>query len=322
MSQMTYSEAIVSAICEEMRSDPRVVVMGQDVELFMTDAKTRQELGPARIRNTPISEAGFIGAGIGAALTGLRPVIELGCSTFLYSAMDQVVNQAAKSRYMFGGQANIPLVIRAPVIYAMAAAAHHSDRPWGLFAQAPGLKIVVPTNPSDAKGLMKSAIRDGNPVIFFEDASIAEQRGEVPEREYAIPIGIADIKRVGCDVTIAALAGGVHQTLEAARALQDEGVSAEVIDVRTVVPLDRATILESVAKTRHLVVVDPAPGMCSVASELAATVAQHGFYSLKSPIVRITAPDVPVPFSPALERSMFPTAAKIVTAVREMCLRS
>lgn len=319
MATMTYMEAIRSAICQEMRSDPRVFVMGQDVETFFLDADARREFSSERIRNTPISEAGFIGAGIGAALTGMRPVVEVGCSTFLYSAMDQIINQAAKSRYMFGGQASVSLVIRAPVLYGISSAAHHSDRPWGLFAQAPGLKIIVPATPYDAKGLLKSAIRDGNPVLCFEDTGLGAHRGEVPEGDYTVPIGVADIKRVGSDVTIVALAAAVHRSLEAAQKLENEGISVEVVDLRTVVPLDRRTILDSVAKTGRLIVVDPAAGTCSVAAEVAAIVAENAFERLKRPILRLTAPDIPVPFSPELERLMYPTVERIVSAARRQC---
>ncbi|MFL6601916.1 MAG: alpha-ketoacid dehydrogenase subunit beta [Steroidobacteraceae bacterium] len=319
MPQLTYAEAISEAIREEMRNDSRVFLMGQDVELFFLDAAGRQEFEASRIRNTPICETGFIGAGIGAALTGMRPVIELGCSTFLYSAMDQIVNQAAKSRYMFGGQASVPIVIRAPVLYAISAAAHHSDRPWGLFAQAPGLKIIVPATPYDAKGLLKSAIRDGNPILCFEDITLSGSRGEVPAGEYFVPIGVADIKHAGSDVTIVAVAAAVHHSLAAAQKLGAEGISAEVIDIRTVTPLDRGTILESVAKTGRLIVVDPAPGTCSVAAEVAAVVAENSFEFLKSPIIRLTAPDVPVPFSPELEHLMYPTTEGIVAAAIRQC---
>lgn len=316
MSDMTFMQALHSAIWEEMRKNPRVFLMGQDIELFLADADKKREFGTERIRNTPISETGFIGAGIGAALTGMRPIVELGCSTFLYSAMDQVVNQAAKNRYMFGGQASVPLVIRAPVLYTTSSAAHHSDRPWGLFSQAPGLKIIVPTTPYDAKGLLKSAIRDGNPVLCFEDVSLYGKQGEVPEADYAIPIGRADIKREGSDITVVAIASAVHHSLAAAETLAREGISVEVIDVRTVVPLDRATILNSVAKTGRLIVVDPAPRSCGVAAEIAASVAEEAFEFLKAPIERLTAPDTPVPFSPDLEKLMYPTAEKIVAAVR------
>ena len=320
MATMTFPEAVRAALREELLSNPRLLFMGQDVE-FSFDAETRQKIGAGRVRNTPISEAGFIGAGTGAALTGMTTVIELGCSTFLYSAMDQVVNQAAKSRYMFGGQASIPLVIRAPVLYTISAAAHHSDRPWGLFAQAPGLKIIVPTTPYDAKGLLKSAFRDGNPVLCFEDYSLREERGEVPESDYTVPIGVADIKRPGSDITVVAVASAVQQSLAAAETLEKQGISLEVIDVRTVAPLDRQAIFESVSRTGRLIVVDPAPGSCGISAEVAASVAENVFDQLKAPIIRLTAPDVPVPFSPDLERLIYPTAEGIAAAACKMAAR-
>lgn len=318
MPMMTYNAAAKQAIVEEMRADARVFVMGQDLQSG-SYADVLQELGSERIRNTPISEAGFYGAGIGAALTGMRPVIEAAFCTFFYSAMDQIVNQAAKSRYMFGGQASIPLVIRAFVAYGVSVAAHHSDRPWGLFAQVPGLKIIVPSTAYDAKGLLRSAMRDGNPVLCFDDFALLGTSGEVPDGDYTVPIGVADIKRCGTDVTIVALAASVHHSLAAAETLAEGGISAEVIDIRTVVPLDRPAILASVAKTGRLVVVDPAPGNCSVASEVAATVVQHAFQYLKAPIVRLTAPDVPVPFALSLEQLMYPTADGIAAAARKVC---
>jgi pyruvate dehydrogenase E1 component beta subunit len=319
--QITFFEAIRSAICEEMRNDPRTFVMGQDVELFFMSGEAKREFGADRVRNTPISEVGFIGAGIGAALTGMRPIVELGCSTFLYSAMDQVVNQAAKSRYMFGGQASVPMVIRAPVLYTISAAAHHSDRPWGLFAQAPGLKVIVPTTPYDAKGLLKAAIRDGNPVICFEDCTLFSHIGTVPDEDYTVPLGVADIKREGTDLTIVAVAAAVHHALSAAEKLLEDGISVEVVDVRTVSPLDRATIVESVAKTGRLVIVDPAPRSCGLAAEIAASVAESAAVSLKCPIVRLTAPDIPVPYSPALEHLMYPGVEELVRVVRKQCAR-
>jgi pyruvate dehydrogenase E1 component beta subunit len=314
-------EAILQAIREEMRANSNVFVMGEDLQSGLYGNLGLEEFGPHRVRNTPISETGFFGAGIGAALTGMRPVIDATCSTFLYSAMDQLANQAAKSRYMFGGQASVPIVIRAGVMYTAATAAHHSDRPWGLFAQVPGLKIIVPSTAFDAKGLLKSAMRDGNPVLFFEDSTLKGRRGEVPDGDYTIPIGVADVKRVGSDLTIVALAGAVHHSLAAGQKLEEDGISAEVIDLRTVVPLDRQTILDSIAKTGRLIVVDPAPGMCSVASEVAATAAEHAFESLQAPVMRLTAPDVPVPFSPALERLMYPTTDGIAAAARKLCGR-
>ncbi|MFC4311607.1 alpha-ketoacid dehydrogenase subunit beta [Steroidobacter flavus] len=318
MAQITYAEAAIQAVVDEMRLDPRVFVMGEDLRAGAY-ADVLPEFGPERIRNTPICESGFIGAGIGAALTGMRPVIEATVATFLYSAMDQIANQAAKSRYMFGGQACVPVVIRSSTYYGTSSAAHHSDRPWGLFAQVPGLKIVVPATPYEAKGLMRSAIRDGNPVLCFEDCTLLELCGEVPDGDYTVPIGTAAIKRLGSDLTIVALAAAVKRSLEAADLLARQGISAEVVDIRTVVPLDRSTILRSVQKTRRLIVVDPAPLMCSVASEVAATAAEYAFDCLRAPIVRLTAPDVPVPFNPCLEALMYPTVEGIAAAAQALC---
>src|SRR3569833_2292429 len=316
MPTRTYGEAISDAIREELLTNRLLLFMGQDVE-FQFDESTRRDIGFGRIRNTPISDAGCIGAGSGAALTGMPTIVELGCSTFLYSAMDQVVNLAVKNRYMFGGQASVPLVVRAPVYYGISLAAHHSDRPWGLFAQAPGLKIIVPTTPYDAKGLLRSAMRDGNPVLCFEDFCLREQTGEVPGGDYTVPLGVADVKREGADVTVVGVASAVRSCLAAADVLEREGISAEVIDVRTVVPLDSKAIVRSVTKTGRLIVVDPAPGTCSLASEIAATTAESAFEFLRGPIVRLTAPDVPVPFSPALERLLYPTADRIAEAARK-----
>jgi acetoin:2,6-dichlorophenolindophenol oxidoreductase subunit beta len=313
----TYAEAAIQAVLEEMRSNPRVFVMGEDIQDY-TYAAAVPEFGRERIRNTPICETGFFGAGIGAALTGMRPVIEGAFSPFLYSAMDQIANQAAKSRYMFGGQASVPIVMRVIVSYTVGSAAHHSDRPWGIFAQIPGLKIIVPATPYDAKGLLKASLRDGNPVLCFDDVTLMGMAGEVPEGDYTIPLGVADIKRTGSDLTIVALAAAVHHSLTAATMLEEEGISVEVVDLRTVVPLDRRTILDSVTKTGRLIVVDAAPRTCGVASEVAATVVESAFKYLKAPVVRLTAPDVPVPFSPHLEQLMYPTVQGIASAAREL----
>lgn len=317
MPIVSYGEAAKQAILEEMRADRRVFVMGEDIQAS-SYADVLDEFGPERIRSTPISEAGFFGAGIGAALTGTRPIIEGGYSTFVYSAMDQVANQAAKSRYMFGGQASVPLVIRLHVAYTGASAAHHSDRPWGLFSQVPGLKIIVPTTPFDVKGMLKSALRDGNPILCFDDSTLVGMLGEVPAHEYTVPLGKADVKRVGSDVTVVGIGGAVHQSLAASRIVQEQGVSVEVIDVRTLVPLDEDTVLQSVMKTGRLIVVDPAPRMGGFASEVAALVAEAAFAHLKAPIVRLTAPHIPVPFSPALEALMYPTADRIVAAIHRV----
>lgn len=320
MPEFTYREAAMQAILEEMRVDPRVFVMGEDLHAGAY-ASALAEFGSERIRSTPICEGAFVGAGIGAALTGMRPVIEATVATFLYSAMDQIANQAAKSRYMFGGQASVPIVIRAMTFYAAAAAAHHSDRPWALFAQLPGLKIVVPASPRDAKGLMRAALHDPNPVLWFDDYSLLGQRGEVPAGDYEIPLGTADLKRDGSDLTIVAIAAGVQHSLAAANLLEREGISAAVVDVRTVVPLDRQLIIDAVARTGRLLVVDPAPKTCSLAAEIAATVAEDAFETLRAPIVRLTAPDVPVPFSPDLEPLLYPTVEGIAAAARKLCMR-
>lgn len=320
MTQIKFAEAAQQAILEEMRRDPRVFVMGQDIRTGAYSAALA-EFGPERIRNTPICETGFYGAGIGAALTGMRPVIEGAFSTFLYSAMDQIANQAAKSRYMFGGQASVPIVMRNVVSYATASAAHHSDRPWGLFAQIPGLKTIVPTTSYDVKGLLRSALRDGNPILCLEDVNLVGIQGAVPAGDFTVPIGVAEIKRSGRDLTIVAVANAVHTSLAAAEVLEQEGISAEIVDVRTAAPLDRDTILDSVARTRRLIVVDPAPGMCGVAAEVAAMVAEHCFEALAAPVLRLTAPNVPVPFSPDLERLMYPTVDTVAAAARRIAGR-
>lgn len=318
MPRMTYGEAAKRAILEEMRADPRVFVMGQDIQTGLY-ADAISEFGAERIRNTPICETGFYGAGIGAALTGMRPVIEGAFSPFLYSAMDQIVNQAAKSRYMFGGQACVPIVMRSVASYTVASAAHHSDRPWGIFAQVPGLKIIVPTTARDVRGLLRSAIRDDNPVLCFDDYTLYGVQGEVPDDDITVPIGKARIRRAGSDVSVVALAAAVEHALAAAQTLQAEGVSLEVIDLRTVVPWDRTAVFESVAKTGRLIVVDPAPLTCGVAAEIVASVAEHLFDSLRAPALRLTAPNIPVPFSPDLERLMYPSQQGIAAAARKLC---
>jgi acetoin:2,6-dichlorophenolindophenol oxidoreductase subunit beta len=322
MPKQTYLRAVGQAIRDEMRVDPTVFVMGEDVRSGIYGDFGVEEFGEERVRDTPISEAGFFGAGIGAALTGMRPIIEATASTFLYCAMDQLVNQAAKMRYMTGGQVRLPIVFRAQVLFGVGAAAHHSDRAWAMFAQCPGLKIVVPSGARDARGLMTAAIRDDGPVLIFEDSSLWGRREEMPEDDHVVPIGVAEVKREGREVTIVALASAVHHALGAAATLAEQGIEAEVIDLRSVVPLDRATILSSVRKTGRLIVVDPAPLTCSIASEVAATVVEQAFDSLRAPIVRLTAPDVPVPFAPSLERLMYPDAERIVAAARQVTMGS
>ena len=316
-----YLHAVIDALKEEMRRDEKVFLMGEDVQspLFWGPTGTfLEEFGPSRVRNTPMSEAAFVGAGIGAAMTGLRPVVEMTVASFLYVAFDQVVSMGAKSRFMFGGQARVPMVIRATSMYGRGLAAQHSDRPYPAFMGIPGLKIVAPACAADAKGLMKSAIRDDDLVLFFEDVNLHGVRGEVPGDEHLVPIGFAEVKREGADVTVVGVSGGVQTALAAADQLADEGISVEVVDPRTLAPMDTGPIFESVAKTGRLVIVDPAHRVCSVASEIAAVVAEEAFDSLKAPIVRVTTPQVPVPFSPALEKGFYPTVEKVVAAVRQV----
>jgi pyruvate dehydrogenase E1 component beta subunit len=317
-----YLHAVIEAIKEEMRRDERVFVMGEDVEspLFWGSTGTfREEFGPARVRNTPMSEAAFVGAGIGAAMTGMRPVVEMTVASFLYVAFDQVVSMGAKSRFMFGGQASVPMVIRATSMYGRGLAAQHSDRPYPAFMGIPGLKIVAPTTAADAKGLMKSAIRDDDLVLFFEDVNLQGVRGEVPEGDdRLVPIGVAAVLREGTDVTVVGVSGGILPALAAAESLAAEGVSVEVVDPRTLAPLDHGGIIRSVQKTGRLVVVDPAHRVCGAASEIAAVVAEEAFESLRAPIARVTTPQLPIPFSQALEKGFYPTAEKVAAAVRRV----
>jgi pyruvate dehydrogenase E1 component beta subunit len=249
-------------------------------------------------------------------MTGLRPVIQMGVSTFLYSAFDQVINQAAKLRYMSGGQAKVPLVLLAPMMYRGSIAAHHSDRPFALFANSPGLKIVAPSTPYDMKGLMTASIREDDPVIVFADTTLWGTRGQVPVGDYTIPLGLADIKREGTDVTVVAIAGAVGLAMAVADKLEADGISVEVVDPRSLVPLDYETITQSVAKTGRLVVVDPAPRTCGFAGEIVATIAES--CQLQAPPVRVTGADVPTPFSPPLERYTLPDAERVDAAIRRV----
>jgi len=248
----------------------------------------------------------------------LRPVVDMGFASFLYVAMDPLVSQAAKNRYMFGGQATLPVTYRAAMMYGISVGAHHSDRPYPLFMNVPGLKIATPASPFDAKGLVKAAIRDDNPVLIFEDFRLWFTSGFVPAEDYIVPLGVADIKRRGSDVSIVAIAGGVPAALQASERLADRGISAEVIDPRTLVPLDVETILASVAKTGHLVIVDPAHRTCSAASEIAASVAEQGFASLRAPIARVATPDIQIPFAPEMESPLYPNAERVVATVTKL----
>ncbi len=329
MTIMSYLGAIGAAQREAMEADERVVIIGEDVEANVygtTGAgKSRKDkgdflemFGANRIRNTPISEEVIVGAAIGAAMTGLRPIVDLSYSSFLYMAMDQFVNQAAKNRYMFGGQASIPVVFRSAMFYGLNTGAHHSDRPYPMFMNVPGLKIIVPSNPYDAKGLLRTAVDSDDPVLTFEACMLWGSKGEVPEEEYKIPFGQANVARAGDDVTVVAISSAVPEALAAAETLAGEGVSVEVIDPRTLVPFDSEAVIRSVQRTGRLVIADPAHRTCSAAAEISAIVAEEAFESLRAPIMRVTTPDTQIPFSPALEKQLYPNRTKIEDAVRRV----
>jgi pyruvate dehydrogenase E1 component beta subunit len=317
--ELTYLQAVREAIHEEMARDPDVIVMGQDLRanVYGASAGLAEEFGDERVRDLPTSETACVGAAAGAAMTGLRPVVDMTIASFVYVAMDQFVSQVAKDRYMHGPHLSIPVVYRATMFFHGATAAQHSDRPYPTFMQVPGLKIVVPATPADAKGLLKAAIRDDDPVMCFEDSFLWRRRGPVPAGDHVVPLGRAEVKREGSDVTVVAIGRAVLQALEAAETLAREAVSVEVVDPRSLAPLDWDTILGSIEKTGRLVVADPAVKTCSAASEIAATAAEEAFASLRAPVRRVTTPDVHTPFSPALEADLYPSAATIAAAVRE-----
>ena len=318
MPRKTYVAAIQEALAEEMRRDERVFLMGEDVRIgvFPSTRGLQAEFGDKRVIDTPISELAVAGAGIGAAVTGLRPIVDLMFGTFLYLAFDQIANQAGAMRYMYGGQTKVPLVFMVQNGAGSSAGHHHSQAVHQFFMNMPQIKVILPSSPYDGKGLLKSAIRDDNPVIFLHSLSLGGKRGEVPSDEYLVPIGVADVKRRGSDVTICGVGPTVYAALEAARKLATEGIEAEVIDLRSLSPWDKVTVLESVAKTGRFVAVDESFPSCSAASEWAATVAEEGFADLKAPVQRVTNQDVPMPFSPVLEKAVLPSAADVVAAVR------
>ena len=330
MSTMTYIAAIGAAQSEAMIADDRVIIIGEDVEanVYGTTGESKkraesgdflQQFGRNRIRNTPISEEAIVGAAIGAAMTGLRPIVDLSYSSFLYMAMDQFVNQAAKNRYMFGGQSSIPVVFRSAMFYGLNTGAHHSDRPYPMFMTIPGLKVIAPASAADAKGLLRTAVDCDDPVLMFEAVLLWGQKEEVEDAPYWIPFGQARIRREGSDVTVVAISGAVPLALKAAEIMAAEGVSVEVIDPRTLVPLDINTIVNSVMRTGRLVVTEPAPRTCGAAAEIAALVADMAYSSLRAPIKRVTGLNMQIPFSPVLEDQMYPTTERIVAAIRAVC---
>ena len=323
--ELTMAQAIREAIAEEMRRDESVFVIGEDVAEAGTPFKVLsglvEEFGTDRVLDTPISEPGFTGMGVGAAMTGRRPVVDIMFGDFLGLVMDQVANQAAKVHYMSGGKLSVPLTIRTTMGATRRSAAQHSQSLHAWVSHIPGLKVVLPSTPYDAKGLMKSAIRDNSPVVFFEDKMNYQQRGRVPVAEYTIPLGLADIKRPGKDVTLIATSSMVLVALEAAEVLAQEGIECEVVDPRTTVPLDRDALIESVRRTTRAVVVDEGHRSYGVGAELAAVVAEGAFYHLDAPVRRLGAMDVPIPFSPVLEDLTVPTAEVLAETVRELCGR-
>ena len=315
MREISFTQALEEAMIEEMERDDRVLM------LATTRAPALEnKFGDKRVRFTPISEAAFTGIGLGAAGSGFRPVVHWGMVTFSFVAMDQIVNQASKIRYMFGGQADFPVTYRCTTGGGAQIAAQHSQSPYSMFMHLAGLKIILPATPADAKGLLRSAIRDNNPVISFECSRLASITGPVPDGDHTVPLGVAEVKRAGRDVTVVGLAYYVREALAVAEALATEGISLEVIDPRTLVPLDAELIRASVRKTGRLVVVDEAPATCSAASEIVALVTEDPatFRALKAPVQRVCAAPVPVPFSPPLESAALPDQARITAAIRRV----
>ncbi len=320
MAQINFIQAINQALAEEMERDPLTFLMGEDVVLgaFGATRGLYEKFGPNRVRNTPISEAGFVGAAVGAAMAGTRPICEVEFASFFYCAFDQVCNQAAKLRYMSGGQARLPITFRAVYGAMGGAAAQHSETVYAQFLSVPGLKLVVPSGPADMKGLLKSAIRDDNPVIVFEHGALGRLREDAPAGEHLVPLGKAAVKRPGQDVTVVAIGAMVPKTLGVAEKLSKEGISVEVVDPRTLIPLDEAAILGSVEKTNRALVVDEGHLRGGAAADIAALIAEKGFDFLDAPVRRVTALDVPIPFSPPLEKAAVPDEQRIERALREL----
>jgi pyruvate dehydrogenase E1 component beta subunit len=321
--EITFAEAIREALSEEMRRDPRVFIMGEDVAEAGTPFKVLsglvKEFGIERVIDTPISEAGFTGMGVGAAMTGMRPVVDVMFGDFITLTMDQMVNQAAKIHYMSGGRLKVPMVLRTTLGATRRSAAQHSQSLYALFSHIPGLKVVLPSTPYDAKGLLKSAIRDDNPVAFFEDKMMYKMKGPVPADEYTIPLGAADVKRDGTDITLVATSSMVQVALAAADILSEDGISAEVIDPRTTFPLDKDTLIGSAKKTGRAIVIDEGYERYGVTAEIASVIAEGAFYHLDAPVKRMGAMDVPIPFSPALEDLTVPTPATVSAAAKSLC---
>jgi pyruvate/2-oxoglutarate/acetoin dehydrogenase E1 component len=319
MAKKRLIQAINEALVEEMERDSRVILFGEDVKisLFGDTKGLAERFGSQRVRNTPISETVMTGMAVGAAAAGYRVVCHMMFANFLYTGFDAIANQAAKLRYMTAGQIRLPLVYMAVMGAGRSAGAQHSDVPYPMLMNLGGVKVAVPSTPADAKGLLKAAIRDDNPVVFLQPARRGGEQGEVPDGEHVVPLGIADVKRIGDDVTVVAIGAMVRHALRAAEILHTEGVSIEVIDPRTLFPLDEDTILRSVRKTGRLVVVDEARTTCSAASEISAIAAEKAFGALRAPVRRVTVPNVAIPYSPPLEKAVLPDEHSVIRVVRE-----
>jgi acetoin:2,6-dichlorophenolindophenol oxidoreductase subunit beta len=323
--EITFGEAIKEAIAEELRRDPLVFMLGEDIAEAGTTFKVLtglvEEFGTDRIIDSPISEPGIAGLGVGAAMTGMRPIIDIMFGDFLTLTMDQMVNQAAKIHYMSGGKLNVPMVFRTTMGGGRRSAAQHSQSLHAWPSHIPGLKVAIPSTPYDAKGLMKTAIRDNNPVVTFEDKMMFQLKGPVPEEEYTIPFGVADIKRKGTDITLVATSSMVQVALEAADMLAEIEIEAEVVDPRTMTPLDTGTLIESAKKTSRVIVIDEGHEAFGVTAELASVIADGAFYYLDAPVKRMAAMDVPIPFSPALEDLTIPDAKGVTEMAKTLCGR-
>jgi pyruvate/2-oxoglutarate/acetoin dehydrogenase E1 component len=324
--ELTFAQAVKEALAEEMRRDSRVCILGEDVAEAGTPFKVLsglvEEFGKDRVIDTPISEAGFTGVGVGAAMTGMRPVIDIMFGDFLTLTMDQIVNQAAKVHYMSGGKWKVPMVLRTTLGATRRSAAQHSQSLHAWLSHVPGLKVVMPSTPYDAKGLLKTAIRDENPIVFFEDKMMYKLKGPVPADDYTIPFGVADVKRAGEDITLVATSSMVQVALGAADLLMEIGISAEVIDPRTTWPLDEKTLVDSVKKTSRAIVIDEGYARYGVTGEIASVIAENTFYHLEAPVKRMGAMHVPIPFSPPLEDATVPTAQTVFAAARALCGKS
>lgn len=322
MRELTYAQAINEALRQCMEEDERVILLGEDIGvyggIFQVTAGLLKEFGPERVIDMPIAEAGFTGASVGAALTGMRPVVEIMFIDFTAVCMDIIINQMAKMHYMFGGRGRVPVVLRINIGAGRGAAAQHSQSFHALFMHIPGLYVAAPSTPYNAKGLMIEAIRNDNPVIFVEHKKLYIEKGDVPEESYTIPFGQAEIKREGSDVTIVATHALVLRSLNAAEEAAKEGIEVEIVDPRTLVPLDRKTILDSVKKTGRLLVADEGQRTCGVAAEISAMVAEEAIYYLKAPIARVCSPDTPVPFSPPLEQAYIPDVKDLLPAIKRL----